>query len=165
MTHPQDLNKPNVYSATLHRGWDVVRLEYELAGDAVRVREAHVFGGKSEKRVALTDLKRDARRVTARQPAYRYALILLQFSVLVLAGDLALATLATPPRETYKPVWMIAGAAILACLYVMLKTRRPREWTYFPGVGGGKGLYVLQDRAKPAEHKAFVEKVNERVGS
>lgn len=153
----------HTYSATLHRGWDVVHLDYELSDNAVIVHEAHTFGGKSEKRVELSNLKRDARRIIARQPAYRYALIVLQFCVLVLAGDLALAILATPQRPTYALIWWVAGAAILICLTIMIKTHRPREWTYFPGTGAGKGLYILQDRSKAAEHKKFVEKIDDRI--
>ncbi len=153
------MNQSSGYSATLHRGWDVVRLNYRLEDDAVVVNEAHLWGGKTEKRVALANLERNARRIIARQPAYRYALILLQFCVLVIAGDCALAMLATPQRPIYAPVWWGAGIIIADCLYVMFKTRRAREWTYFPGTGKGRGLYVLQERGKSAEHKQFVEDI------
>lgn len=164
MANQSAAHHQTTYFATLHRGWEVVHLEYQLTDDAIVVREFHLLGGKSEKRIALADLKKDARRIAARQPAYRYALILLQFFILVIAGDFALSMLTVPPRPIYAPVWWGAGAVIVTCLYVMLRTRRAKEWTFFPGVSDGKGLYILQDRSNAAAHKTFVDLISQRLG-
>jgi len=166
---PRDsAHDPNTYSAVLHRGWENVRLRYELADDTVIVSETRSFGGTTQKRVPLSGLDPGARRIISRQPAYRVCLILLQFCVLLMAGDVALAMLSTPRRDYYTPLWLMAGAAILVCLWIMLHTRRPREWTFFPGAAGGRGLYILQDRAHaggPAEHKKFVTRIEQKIAA
>ncbi|HVT82989.1 MAG TPA: hypothetical protein VHM90_20295, partial [Phycisphaerae bacterium] len=75
------------YAATLHRGWTVVRLDYTLEGDAIRLRRQAFLQAPKEQRVELAALSGEVRRIWARQPAYIISTIIIVLAFLVLAID------------------------------------------------------------------------------
>jgi hypothetical protein len=150
------------YAATLHRGWTVVRLDYTLEGDAIRLRRQAFLQAPKEQRVELAALSGEVRRIWARQPAYIISTIIIVLAFLVLAIDGVIHGV----RHAGDINWALWGPIIAVggfALVARVKTARPAEWSHFVGTNKGTGMYVLKDPRNPKAHEMFVAAIRERL--
>ncbi len=151
------------YSAVLFRGWEVVRLNYAIDGSEVVVREKHTWSGATEKRVSISGLKGDTRRVWGRQKAHWACLLVFIAVGMTLGYNLLVREGGIQSGQIYWPLWgpgMAIGGMAWA---VMWATRGRQEWTYFPPSNGGTGIYILKDRRFASAHQAFIKKLKQRI--
>lgn len=152
-----------VYQALLFRGWELVRLRYEIDGKEVIVREKHTWTGVTEKRVAIGGLSSDTRRVWSRQPANWVALLVLLIVGMALGYNLLMREGGIQNGQVYWPLWGPGIALGSVAWFVMWTTRGRREWAHFLGREGRTGLFVLREKRNAAGHQAFVEAVKRKA--
>ncbi len=149
--------------ALLFRGWEWVRLRYELEGDQVLVRETHTWTGTTERRVPIADLSRRTNRVWSRQPANWVALLVVVGAGLALGLNLLLREGGLDGGPVDWRLWGPGIAVGTVAWFVLWGTRGRREWTQFPGREGRTGLYVLRGKRAADGHQGFVEALKRRA--
>ena len=151
------------YAARLFRGWDYVTLTYELTADAMIVRDRHLWGGGTEKRVPYDGLSGDISHVLARQPAYRFSLLIAAIAAMALALEFAAAFMMSPGRPLYQPLWISAWIVGLLATAMFLGTRRRRMWSHFKGKTAHAGAFILQSPKDETAHARFVKELKRRI--
>ena len=139
------------YRATLFRGWDLVRLSYQIQEQTLVVRTRSLWRGSSEKRVELTELADDVHRVWARQGAYKWAMTALLIAAMAVALDFAASRMMTPGKDLSTLTWALAGGAAAVAFPVAYGTRNRREWARIKG-RTGPGVYILKN---PKDERGF----------
>lgn len=139
------------YQASLYRGWDWVRLSYEIEGEELVVRTRSVWRGRSQKRVAIKELSDDVHRVWARQGAYRWAMTALLIAAMAVALDFAASKMMSPGKAISMLTWSLAGAAAALAFPIAYGTRSRREWARIRG-RTGPGVYILKN---PGDERGF----------
>jgi hypothetical protein len=151
------------YETRLFRGWEWVRLRYEIEKDHVVVREWHTWTGAGEKRVPIANLGRDANRVWSRQPANRVALLVMVVSGAILAANLMMREGGVAGGTIDWHLWGPGIAVATLAWFVLWGTRGRREWTHFPGREGRTGLFLLREKRNRSASQAFVDVLRTRL--
>jgi hypothetical protein len=154
------------YSATLFRGWEVVRLDYTFEEDIITLRRHRTFNGRSQERVELAALRGDVRRIRARQPAFVYSTALLVVVLLILGIDALFHGVGANGIGGKGVSWILWGPLLAIAGYawmVRFKTRIPAEWSHFVGTNKGGGLFILRDAHNPKAHEKFVAAIRARL--
>lgn len=153
------------YQARLFRGWEWVRLRYEIEGNHVVVREEHTWTGATERRVPIADLSRPTHRVWSRQPANWVSLLVVLLVVAALGLNLMMRQGGLEDGQVDWRLWGPGIAVGTLAWFVLWGTRGKRQWTQFPGREGRTGLYVLRGKRDTDRHQEFVDAVKKRIGS
>jgi hypothetical protein len=154
------------YRALLHRGWEVVRLDYTLEDDAVVMQRKGTFKAAQTERVELASLSGEVRRVAARQPAYVYSTFVVVAVLIVLGIDAIMHGVVAQQAGARGISWWLWGPLLAVGGYawvVRFKTRKPAEWSHFLGTNKGGGLFVLRDPKNARGHELFVAEVRKRL--
>jgi hypothetical protein len=151
------------YETLLFRGWEWVKIHYEIDGSHVVVREQHTWTGTTEKRVPIADLDRRTRRVWSRQPANWVALLVMLLVGVALGLDLMMREGGLDGGQVDWRLWGPGIAVGTVAWFVLWGTRGRREWTQFPGRDGRTGLYVLRGRRDPAGQQGFLDALRKRL--
>jgi len=154
------------YSATLYRGWEIVRLDYTLQDDAVLLRRQRTWNGAQEQRVELASLSGEVRRVWARQPAFIYSTVALVVILLLLGFDAIFHGVGANGPGGKGVSWALWGPLLAVGGFawtVRFKTRKRAEWSHFVGSNKGGGLFVLRDPRQSKAHEHFVAAIRQRL--
>jgi hypothetical protein len=154
------------YVARLYRGWEVVRLDYVLEGDAVVLHRQRTWKGGQVERVELAALSGEVRRVAARQPAFIYSTVVLVVVLIGLAIDTFFHGKIAQGAGAAGISWWLWGPLMAVGGYawmVRFKTRKRVEWSHFVGTAKGGGLFVLRDPRNARGHERFVAEVRKHL--
>jgi hypothetical protein len=151
-----DENKP--YVAHLFRGWDFVTLSYELGDAELVIRTRHAWGASEEKRVAYAGLSGEISHVLARQPAYRFSLLVAAIGAMAVALEFAAAKMMGPARAFNMPLWVAGWAVLGVAGLVCLGTRKRKMWSWVKGKKANAGAFILRN---PRDEKGFERVVRE----
>jgi hypothetical protein len=152
------------YVAHLYRGWDFVTLSYELGEAELVIRTRHAWGASEEKRVAYAGLSGEISHVLARQPAYRFSLLVTAIAAMAVALEFAAAKMMTPHRDFNVPLWASGWAVMSVAGLVCLGTRKRKMWSWVKGKKANTGAFILRN---PKDEKGFervVREVKKRIG-